>query len=95
MIGCSWHNLENVALSEGNTLQDSSGLTLQQCKDLCDQNLQCKSLAFRSSGACHIKDKQINPSDSQKVISGYKTYYKGFSCNWVNTVTGSCCSNYT
>ena len=88
LIACSWHALENVALNEGNTLQDSYGKTLQQCKDLCDQNAQCKSLAFNSNGACHIKDKEMGPTDSQKVISGYQTYFKGFTCNWATFVTG-------
>ena len=88
--GCSWHNLGNVAVAEGNTLQDNHGKTLQQCKSLCDQNAHCKSFAFSSYGNCHIKDKEIHPTDTQKIVSGYQTYYKGFNCNWptVSDVAG-------
>ena len=71
-----WQVLDNVAISEGNSVGDHAyGKTLEECKELCDKNRNCKSLAFSPWGACHLKDKCIVPSEPQK-NNGYKTHYK-------------------
>ena len=73
----SWINLGNVAYSEGNSVGDTLGTTLDQCKELCDLNTNCNSFAFAAhTGACHQKDKCITPNEQTKIGGGYFTYFK-------------------
>ena len=67
--------LKNVAHTEGVKVADYTGKTLQQCKDLCNQNIKCRSFSFGKSG-CHLKDKCIKANDTQRVVKGYQTFYK-------------------
>ena len=92
---CSWKSLKNVVKNEGNTISDHTAKTLHQCKRLCGLNGKCKSFSYIDSndgtctrsmackfGNCHLKDKDVNPADPQKVTRGYKTYYKDCKGNW-------------
>ena len=72
----SWISLGNVANAEGNSVGDSNGKTLDECKELCDLNTNCNSFVFATNGACHQKDKCIKPSEPTKIVSGYTTYFK-------------------
>ena len=72
----SWISLGNVANAEGNSVGDSYGKTLDECKELCDLNTNCNSFVFATNGACHQKDKCIKPSEPTKIVSGYTTYFK-------------------
>ena len=83
-LGCSWHMLplNNVAKSEGNSVGDYSGKKLEQCKDLCTLNPECKSFSFRTDGGqCGLKDKFIDRTTVTKYIRGYDTYYIPAACN--------------
>ena len=73
-----WSSLDNLAEHEGNSVGDYSEKTLEECHDLCNDNDRCNSIAFKD-GSCHLKDKCIDPSESQKFVEGWKTYYK--ECN--------------
>ena len=73
-----WSFLNNVAEQEGNSVGEYDQKTLDQCKSLCDDNDRCNSLAFRG-GVCHLKDKCIDASEPQRIVFGYRTYYK--NCN--------------
>ena len=65
--------------NEGNPVGKASGKTLEQCKELCNQNEKCHSLAFGTNGGqCYLKDKCILPKDAKKLknIKNFRTYYK-------------------
>ena len=81
----SWLSLGNVADSEGNSVGDSYGKTLDQCKELCDLNTNCNSFAFAEhAGACHQKDRCISVNEPTKVLSGYLTYFKVCDASWIS-----------
>ena len=82
ILGQTWHQLENVAADEGNSVGDYSGKTLEQCWTLCALKAkvgQCASFAYAYQGVyqgnCHLKDKTIDANEPQKVVPGFRTYY--------------------
>jgi len=92
-----WSSLDNLAEHEGNSVGDYSEKTLEECHDLCNDNDRCNSIAFKD-GSCHLKDKCIDPSESQKFVEGWKTYYKECNapqwnqqCKAQNTETSGTC----
>ena len=81
--------MKNVIKQEGSIVAAHYAKTLEKCKKHCGRNGKCKSFAYVSLkhetctttmacqfGNCHLKDKYVNPTEPQKVIGGYKTYYK-------------------
>ena len=66
MQDCKWEKLGpdgTVAQIEGTTVGGGNytGQTLDQCKDLCTLNSECKSFSFRAEdGKCTLKDKILN-----------------------------------
>jgi len=81
----SWVNLGKVADSEGSSVGDSYGKTLDQCKELCDLNPNCNSFVFAAhAGACHQKDKHVRPDEPTKIVSGYLTYFKESDPSWLS-----------
>ena len=88
-----WSSLDNIAEHEGNSVGDYSEKTLEECHDLCNDNDRCNSIAF-GKGACHLKDKCIDPSESQKFVEGIKTYYKDCNGKISNVSFGYFVSNF-
>ena len=85
-LGHTWHQLDNVALDEGNSVADYYGKTLRECQILCEYGHisrlyfgKCFSSAYayegNYQGNCHLKDKTINANEPQKVVPGFRTYY--------------------
>ena len=79
--GCSgtYLGIEGILVSdEGRELRNFAGATLQDCKDACDNEDECKSITFSKGGTCYLKDKMITDESYQQMItasSGYTTYY--------------------
>ena len=79
--GCSgtYQGIEGKLVSdEGRELRNFGDATLQDCKDACDNEDECKSITFSKGGTCYLKDKMITDESYQQMItasSGYTTYY--------------------
>ena len=74
-LGQAWYKLNNVAEDEGIPIGDVyDKISLEQCKQLCRSKPQCRSFAF-GQNECFLKEKCIEASEPQKVVSGYQTYY--------------------
>ena len=84
-LECSWEKLGgdgHVAEIEGNTVDSHSDKTLDECKDLCDLNLECKSFSFtQKGGLCKLKDRILNRDDRIKHVPGTCTYYEPAACH--------------
>ena len=91
--------MKNVIKQEGNIVAAHYAKTLHKCKKHCGRNGKCKSFAYVSLkhetctttmacqfGNCHLKDKHVNPTEPQKVIMGYKTYYKDCKGNFQHNI---------
>ena len=71
-----------VATIEGNTVASDSGKTLDECKDLCDLNLECKSFSFtQNGGMCKLKDRILRRDSGTKHVPGTSTYYEPAACH--------------
>jgi len=82
---CSWERLDGngkVAKNEGNTVASHSSKTLDECKDLCDLNIQCKSFSFtQKGGMCKLKDRILSRGSGTKHVPGTCTYYQPAACH--------------
>ena len=59
-----------------------TGQTLDQCKDLCTLNSECKSFSFRvEDGKCTLKDMILNRNSKTKKVPGTCTYYEPAACH--------------
>ena len=79
-----WYKLDNVADPEGNGVGVvEKGKTLEKCKEICNNNHECKSFTF-GDGNCYLKDKCLLPFTSlrEKEVFGdptgtrYQTHHK-------------------
>ena len=86
-LGCKWEKLGRdgiVAETEGETVGGGnySGQTLDQCKDLCNLNSECKSFSFRvEDGKCTLKDMILTRNSKTKKVPGTCTYYEPAACH--------------
>ena len=75
-----WLNLGKVAKYEGNTTDVHYNTPLDQCKEKCNLNPNCKSFAFAEKldgGRCYLKDKCIVPNEPTKdEPPEFITYFK-------------------
>ena len=85
LLDCSWERLNGngkVAKNEGNTVASHSSKTLDECKDLCDLNIQCKSFSFtQKGGMCKLKDRILSRGSGTKHVPGTCTYYQPAACH--------------
>ena len=66
-----------VAKFEGKEVGESTGTTLEKCKELCNLNPECNSFAFGGeNNACYLKHKCIVQSELTEAKDGFTTYYK-------------------
>ena len=81
-LGGGWLSIEGikrVALDEGASVGDPTGITLDECKEECDTNFKCHSFAYGSkTSVCHLKDQCITCIEDKctKEVAGFITYYK-------------------
>jgi len=67
-----------LPLDEGNSVGQSSGVSLDDCEQSCTRNPSCKSLSYTTkwNGLCFLKDKTLSPSTPTKSDPDFSGYYQ-------------------
>ena len=87
LVAITWNHLNYVASYQGSALGTYRSQTLDDCKNLCNQNTDCNSFAFATSnGDCLLKDRCVTASTQTSWNQYYKTYYKDCNGNIINVV---------
>ena len=66
-----------VVAYEGNDMGGKSKISLEGCKEFCDQQSGCQSFAYCSgSKSCWLKDRTLYGSEKTRTNSDCTTYFK-------------------
>ena len=75
ITGCRFVGLPNyVDQDSGNHLMLESGISVDECTELCEKTNDCNSFQYCGGAKCHLKDKKL----FQKLITSTQctTYYR-------------------